>query len=266
MKNSNYQSNEREVTPAIFVSQVLDLAWANMKARYRKTYAGFLWVIINPLMSYGAQSLVFRIFLKLNIPNYFLFLLGGLLPWIFIMQTLDMSTTIFTRNAALLRSFKINPTVILCSQLLDNLINFLAAFLILLIPITYMSNSYSLGLLFLPVALGILIVGVFGFSWLLATAQIFYKDIPYVVQFMSSILFFLTPVFYPRSYVPANLQWMIEINPFYAMIHPFRLCIHNFELEQFLIIATKGTMFSIGFVLLAFYFWRKKRNEFYLFL
>jgi lipopolysaccharide transport system permease protein len=266
MNNSNYQSNERKVSSGVFVSQVMELAWANMKARYRKTYAGFVWVIINPLMSYGAQSLVFKTFLKLNIPNYFLFLLGGLLPWIFIVQTVDMCTTIFTRNAPLLRSFKVNPTIILFSQILDNLFNFLVAFLILLIPIVLIFDSFTPGMTLLPVAIVILMVGTFGISWLLSIGQIFYRDIPYVVQFMTSILFFLTPIFYPRSYVPDNYQWMIEINPFFAIIHPFRLCIHDFDLDQFLLVAAKGGAVSVGIFLLAFFYWRKKRNEFYLFL
>jgi ABC-type polysaccharide/polyol phosphate export permease len=59
-----------------------------MKFRYRKTFAGFIWVILNPIMMFVVQSLVFKRFLKIEIPDSFVFLLGGLLLWIFITQTI----------------------------------------------------------------------------------------------------------------------------------------------------------------------------------
>ena len=75
----------------IFSRQLISLTLANMKARYRKTFAGFLWVILNPIILYSVQSVVFRKILKIELPDYSLFLLGGLLPWIFITSTLEMS-------------------------------------------------------------------------------------------------------------------------------------------------------------------------------
>ena len=57
--------------------QVKNLTVANMKSRYRKTFAGFLWVVMSPILIYGVQSLVFKHFLKIDIPDYSLFLLGG---------------------------------------------------------------------------------------------------------------------------------------------------------------------------------------------
>ena len=82
----------------IFIRQLISLTFANMKARYRKTLAGFIWVILNPIILYSVQSIVFRKILKIDVPDYSLFLMGGLLPWIFITNTLEMSIPYLYNN------------------------------------------------------------------------------------------------------------------------------------------------------------------------
>ena len=86
-----------------FWVQVWELTVASLKSRYRKTFAGFLWVVLNPLMMFGVQSLVFKTFMKIQVPDYHLFLLGGLLPWIFFSSTIQMGTPIFVTQSHLLR-------------------------------------------------------------------------------------------------------------------------------------------------------------------
>src|SRR5271154_4561101 len=102
----------------IFVRQSRALAAANLKSRYRRTVAGFLWVVLNPLIMFGVQSMIFRHVLKIQISNYFLFLLSGLLPWIFITQSMDMCTSLFQANGGVLKSFHLNPLVLLTAQLI----------------------------------------------------------------------------------------------------------------------------------------------------
>ena len=69
------------------LKQSVALTIANMKSRYRRTFAGFIWVIMNPILVFLIQNFVFRNILNIKIDHYVLFLLGGLLPWIFISQT-----------------------------------------------------------------------------------------------------------------------------------------------------------------------------------
>ncbi len=248
------------------VMLVKELTKANMKSRYRNTIAGFIWVIINPLVMFGIQSIVFKRFLRLNVPNYYLFLLSGLLPWIFITQTLDMCTPLFTNSGQVLKSFKINPLTILFSQVIDNLINFIAAFCLLFIPFIFWQIGFESNHLLLPFAVLLLVFGVLGMCWFLASFQVFFRDTRYIVQFSISILFFLTPIFYPKEYIPEHLQFIILINPFYAIIEPFRILIYNFNLHDFLASYFRGILWVCGYWVLAILFWRRKRNEFYLYI
>src|SRR4051812_48169864 len=67
-----------------YLVQAHALTLANLKTRYRNTSLGFLWVLLNPILIYGAQSYAFGRILKLDVSHYNLFLVTGLIPWIFI--------------------------------------------------------------------------------------------------------------------------------------------------------------------------------------
>ena len=244
-------------------NQMSELALASIKSRYRKTWAGFIWVVINPILMFGVQSMVFKYILRIDLPDYLLFLLGGLLPWIFFTSTVQMGTPIFVQQSQLLRSFKINPWVLLGAQVMDNFLNFLASFLLILIPFFILSEK-SLGLLFLlPIVLIPLFIGTLSLTIILSILNIFYRDLNFVIGFLFSLLFFLTPIFYPKEFIPSEYQWMILFNPLVYLIEPFRQVIYSFDGRLFVISVLKSLMFVSLCGLTALWVWKRKRNEFY---
>ena len=112
------------------------LTKAQMKSRYRKTIAGFLWVVLNPILLFAVHAVIFKAILKIDIPNYFLFLLGGLLPWVFITSNMMMTTNAFIAQREIIRTFTLSPVSLIFAHTIDNFINFLAAFLILFIGLS----------------------------------------------------------------------------------------------------------------------------------
>ena len=247
----------------IFWVQVRDLTMASIKSRYRKTWAGFIWVVLSPLLMFGVQSLVFNKFLKLNIPDYYLFLLGGLLTWIFFSTTVQMGTPVFVSQSQLLRSFKVNPLVILSSQVLDNFINFLASFILILIPFYIFEGKSLIPLTLIPLALIPLLLGTFALTVALGLSNVFFRDTSFVIGFVFSLLFFLTPIFYPREYVPAEWQWLTDINPVTYLIDPFRVVIHDPNVDVFIPSILKSCGVALIITAVSVLFWKRKQNDFY---
>ena len=245
---------------------IREMTWATMKSRYRSTFAGFLWVILNPLLMYFVQSIVFMKVLRISIDNYLLFLLSGLTPWLFIVTAVSMCTPILQEKRNILISFKTSPSNVIMSSVLDNLVNFIAVFFILffILLFTHKDALNMTGLLLLPFPCLILFIAVSSMCFLLAFTQVFLHDTRHIVQFFISILFFLTPIFYPVSFIPVGYQWVASVNPVYILIRPFRACLYSFTWQEFY----SSMMVAIGlcFVLLFFAYiqWRLKRNEFYL--
>lgn len=243
--------------------QIKELTLASVKSRYRKTWAGFLWVIMNPILMFGVQAVVFRKFLKMDMPDYFLFLLGGLLPWIFLTSTVQMGTPVFVVQAHLLRSFKINPWVVLGAQVMDSFFNFLVTFLIVLLPLYLWSDKSLLTLLLLPVALIPLLIGTLTVTITLSILNVFYRDINFVMGFLFSLLFFLTPIFYPREFVPESYQWLIDLNPFFYFIVPFRVLLYTNDVVALIPVFGKSLFVCAICTGIAIFVWKKKQNEFY---
>jgi ABC-type polysaccharide/polyol phosphate export permease len=251
------------MTLAQYWTQISDLTLASVKARYRRTFAGFIWVLLNPLLQFGVQSLVFKQFLKLQIPNYYLFLLGGLLPWIFITSTLQMGTPIFVTQSHLLKSFKISPMVIIASQILDNFINFMASVLLILTPVYLFSEQPLFNILALPIAIVPLVLTTAALTVTLAIQNVFYRDINFVIGFVLSIVFFLTPVFYPRAYVPDNLRWIVDWNFLVYIIEPFRILFLAPSWAEFLLAVARGLGVSFIMIFIACWTWRRRQVAFY---
>jgi ABC-type polysaccharide/polyol phosphate export permease len=246
-----------------FFDQSAALTWANLKCRYRKTAAGFLWVVLNPLITFSVQAVAFGHFLKVDVENYLLFLVSGLLPWMFIAQTLEMSAGVFVNAGGLIKSVPVSPLVFLLAQVLDNLVNFIAAFILLLaIGVAFEGGAgWHWGLIAL--ASIPLVGGVFAMSQWLATAQVFFRDTRFIVSFALQACFFLTPVFYPREMVPEAFRWLIEINPFFRLISPFQILIHDFDLSAFIGALVWSSLTAGALMMLAAFTWRRRKHLVY---
>lgn len=244
--------------------QVQVLTKANLAARYRKTVAGFIWVNMDPLITYGVQSTVFKYILHFNIRQFGLFLASGLLPWIFLMQTIRICTPIYEAKKDFLKTYKIRPVIILLSQLCDNLINFIFT-TSLIMPILFVYHKVPLiSIVFLPISLVLLTIGLFPMAWILAITHVFFKDTKYIITFIANIAYWVTPVFYPASYVPDNLKWCLWINPFYHYTNLFRSNVYNFDIQTYLKNAGQVLILDLFFILVAYFIWRKNKNGFYL--
>jgi len=216
-----------------FWTQAWALTLANLKSRYRKTWVGFLWVVLNPMIAFTVQAVAFGHFLKIDVHQYLLYLVAGLLPWMFIVQTLEMSATVFVNAGSLIKSILVSPMVFLLAQVIENLVNFIAAFLVLLSIVFAIEGGEVWTLVLLPLPLVSLVLGVFALSWVLATTQIFFRDTRFVVSFGLQICFFLTPIFYSRELIPPQWQWLVIVNPFFHLIAPFQVLIHDFTWSSF---------------------------------
>lgn len=245
------------------IQQSLSLTAANMKSRYRRTFAGFIWVIMNPILLVTIQSLVFKNILRITVDNYSLFLLGGLLPWIFISQTIDLSASIFINSSNLLKCLDIHPLVIINAQLLENAFNYLSTFLIVLFFSTMGQGTFvkDLLLLFFPVSL--LLLGTFLLSWIMATLNVFFRDTRFLISVSFNLLFFITPIFYPASLVPKTFQWLVLINPVYHLIKPVRNAIYHYERSELIQSCFMSSAISLIFLTCAIILWKNLKNEFY---
>lgn len=237
-----------------------------MCSRYRRALAGFFWVIANPILTFVVQSLIFKSILKLEITNYPLFLLAGLMPWFFISQSLYVVTNSLVNSREVLLGFKIHPVVIVSSQVLDQFLSFLAAFLLTSLVVLKFNLSDTTLLQTGMTLFNILVLCTFSLlvTNLLAFWHVFYRDVQFIVQFIMNLAFYLTPVFYPRDFLSEKYQWIISLNIFYPFIKIFQDSMYalNFESWTFYLLQCFLILFSLALIVYLSY--KIKMKDFYI--
>lgn len=240
------------------------LTLAEMKGRYRNTIAGVLWVMFNPLIMFGVHALIFKHILKINVDRYYIFLLSGLLPWIYINNTLTQTVHSFITMRESLLSFQIHPVSVIISKSLDNFVNFICPFIFLFLALYSDENFHIVGILMLPISMLILFVGVTYMALFLSTLQVFFRDTQYIANFILSVMFFLTPIFYPRELIPTKYQIFVDLNPFYAFIRLFKVNLWKFSYTDLGSSLATALIFLAIIVTITTYFWNSTRNELYI--
>jgi lipopolysaccharide transport system permease protein len=246
--------------------KISTLTYADMKGRYRNTFAGVIWVMFSPILMFLVHSLVFKHILKLNVDRYFVFLLAGLLPWIFITSTIQQNANVFLTKREVLLSFQINPLSVLFSRILDNFFNFIIPFFVLFFVLLYYNDFHTIGLVLLPLNLIMVFIMTISLCIFVSTLQVFFRDMEYIIQFLFSILFFLTPIFYPEELIPEKYKLIVVLNPIYAVIKPLQKSLWKFDPELLNQSLINSFVFTIAISLISYLIWRSKKNELYLYI
>lgn len=186
-----------------------------LKARYRGSVLGFAWSLLNPLALLAVYSLVFSIYLRIAIDHYPLYLLAGLLPWLWLSQSLTSGANSLIQGKALVTRVMLPPQVPPIVEILSNGTNFLLGLPVLLILSLALGRLSFENLLLLPLlfaAQGVLLVGL---SLPLAAACVVFRDVKFLVQNLVTFWFFLTPIVYPTDLIPETLRLLLYLNPFF---------------------------------------------------
>lgn len=242
---------------------VISMTKATMKSRYRKTIAGFLWVILNPILTFAVQALIFKHILKVNVDNYYLFLLSGIIPWIFLTTTMNMTVSLFVVNRPVLMAFKLDPRIFVLAQTIDNFITFIISFLALLVMNGQWDILWGFKIPMFIAALLLLCLAVFFISCFFAILHVFMRDTQFILQFVLNLFYFITPIFYPKELIPEKFQWVITYNPLYILIKPFQSIFWKYDPSLFLTDYFKAVGLVAIIMTVTLVYWRRKKDVLY---
>lgn len=247
-----------------YYQQIYQLTRAALIVRYRRTYLGLLWVLLNPIFMLLVQSFIFSRILNVSVDSYFLYLVSGLLPWLFISQSLEMGAPQLKTHALTIKSFSVAPGLFSLSLILENSVNLFIAALVTLLPLYLYYNKPLYFVLFWFLTVLPLAIGIFSVVFTLSTLNVLYKDLRYIISFLISISYFLTPVFYTREAIPSNYQWLIDYNPLYVFISPFQIFSLNADLSLWGYQYLRALALSLTLLLAAYLHWKRFKNIFFL--
>lgn len=204
-----------------------------LKNRYKRSVLGIFWMLLNPLLQTIVLTVAFGTMFKSSLPNYAIYLLCGLLAWNFITQTTQYAMGTMAYGGGLLKRVYIPRATYIVAAVGNGLINFLISIISLIIIAIFLAHPITPTWLFLPVSVLILMVFALGLALLLSTASVFFTDTVDIYQVLIQALFFLTPIMYPPSILPTELNQLLAFNPFLILIEIFRVPIYTNQLPDF---------------------------------
>jgi lipopolysaccharide transport system permease protein len=205
---------------------LLLLSVREVKLRYQGTVLGFLWTLAKPLLlalvfSF-ALSYVLQVKVAGNVP-YVLFLLTALFPWTWFQSSIQFSAASFSNNAPLLKKVYFPRFVLPLSAVTSQLFHFVLSIPILAVFLVI--AGYHPGpewLLGVPLLIAIQLLMLAGTVLLVASFNVFLRDLEHLVEVLLNLWFYLTPILYPLSRVPPKVKPLLLINPMSSLIEAWR--------------------------------------------
>jgi ABC-type polysaccharide/polyol phosphate export permease len=195
-----------------------------LRQKYKGSALGALWYLVNPLVLMGAYSLVFSVLLRVaDKPNYPLFLLAGLIVWVFFAQALLAAAPSLVQNAPLIRKVRFPRETIPASVAVVQLATFLVM-LVVLVPIELIvRGSLDPALLLLPLVVALLFCFVLGLSLAVSVLHAHYRDIEPILAAGLLPWFFITPIFLRVQDLPgvADRDWLGDLLKWGNPVAPF---------------------------------------------
>lgn len=211
---------------------IYTLVMRDLKVRYRRSMFGFLWSMLQPLLTMIVLYIVFGSLFALNlrgtgIRSYPVYVLSGILFYSFFQQSIVSSMNSLRANAGILQKLPVPMAVFPLSSVLSGLVNLFLSLIPLFGLLLVTGHPIRAQLLFLPVAILIAALFTLGAGLLLAPLSIIFTDVVEMVNVFLLLMFYLTPIIYPKSIVENHsFYWVVRYNPIRSILEIFRDPIH----------------------------------------
>ena len=246
-----------------------DLLWAlilrDLKVRYRRSAIGFMWTMLQPLLTMLVLTAVFSAIFRFQIENYPVFALSGIIFWNFFSQSITASMNSLKGNAHLLTKLPVPKAVFPLATVGAGLVNFLFALVPLILILVVTGHPLHFSLLFLPISITLATLFTLGAGLLLSPLAAFFSDVIEVVGVVMTMLMYLTPVFYPIAILPEKYRWVVRFNPIRSILEVFRDPIYYGKIPPLSHLTVAATVTAIALLVGALAFRRSSdRIPFYL--
>lgn len=194
-----------------------------LKVRYKSSFFGYLWSIANPLLFALIYYFIFKLVMRVQIPNYTVFLITGLFPWQWFASSTSSSLLSFIGNAQIIKKTVFPRSVIPLSNVMMEFLHFLCTIPVIIIFLLIYDMRPSISWLWGVPLLGIgQMMVTYGLALMLATLNIFFRDLERFIGLGLMLLFYCTPILYSVDLIPEKYRSIIGNNPLGLMIISWR--------------------------------------------
>jgi ABC-2 type transport system permease protein len=202
-----------------------ELVVRDIKVRYRRSFLGLLWTVLNPLLMMTVMTVVFSTFFKNNIANFPVYLLIGNIVFSLNSDSTSQALMSIVGNGGLIKKVYIPKYLFPLSKVMSCLVNFGFSFIALIIVMIVTRSQFHIAMLLSIVPLFYILLFSTGLSLILSSVTVYFRDVAHLYSVFILVWMYLTPIFYPFDILPHRIQTIINFNPMYQYIKYFRMLI-----------------------------------------
>lgn len=194
----------------------------DLRVKYKRSALGYVWTMLNPLVSMAVLAIVFSALLRIQIDNYALFLFCGLLPWNYLSSTIITSLDAIRNNSRIFSQVPVPKSIFVLSIAMSNCVNLLLALVPLIVLTVAMRHPLHLTALSFPIFFIPILLTTIGASLALSALNVFFGDIKHLTEVALGLIYFLSPIIYDRSMLPESFHPWVVWNPLFTQIEQLR--------------------------------------------
>lgn len=208
-----------------------NLTVKELKVKYKRSVLGFVWSFMNPIIMLGVFSVVFAIMVRSEGIQWFaVYLMAGLLPWLFFVNSLNQSVVSIVGNPGLVKKVYFPREVLPIAAVGANVFHFLMQMAVLFLFLLAIGWKFSPYLALFPLVLLMEICFTLGLCLLVSAANVYLRDVQHFVEVVTMAWFWLTPIVYPIGLLidrMGSLLWLYLANPMANIVLAWQYIIYN---------------------------------------
>jgi homopolymeric O-antigen transport system permease protein len=229
-------------------------AMSELRAETTRTYAGFLWWIINPLLSFGVYYIAFNFVVSSEIENFAIFLFTGIVLWQWFSLSVLRCSGSLIASRPLMQQVNLHKSIFPFSIIMVNSIKFLFTFLILFIVLQIAGFHPGMAWITLPLLLLIQLFVICAVGIFSAMISPFVPDFQHILTTVLHLMFFVSGIIYDLSIMPDRFRSILELNPMAILISQSRVVLMHNEYPDWSLlmipIVSSTLLFCLSMVLL----------------
>jgi len=238
----------------------------NIKLKYRRSWLGYVWSVLNPLLIMLVMTIVFSSMFSRSIENFPVYLFCGQLLFNYMSNSTHQALSSITGNSSLLKKTYVPKYIFTLARITSGLVDLFFSLGALVIVLLVTRAKVTWYALLFPFVLLQLYVFCVGLGLFLAQAGVFFKDTQFIYNAVTTAWLYLTPIFYPLESLSEELIWLVKhFNPMYFYIGQFRDLIYYGRMPGDLIILA-GCGAAAAMLLIGMWSFMRAKDRFILYI
>ena len=240
---------------------IVQLVARSVKTRYKRSFLGVAWTMLNPLLTMSVLTLVFSKLFRFPTERYALYVLSGLLLWNFFAQSSTAAMNDLLWSGGLMGRVHLPKAAFAVAAVGTGLINLVLSLIAYVLIAIALGTPPPVSIAVLPILVLAAALFTLGVGLALSSAAIYFPDVIPTYEVLLTAWLYLTPVIYPMELIPENLQGVLQLNPFFHLLASFRTALYEGIVPD---VSTIGVAFAVASasLIVGWYLFTRRSREY----